>query len=178
MDIAEPFFEAHHRLAIGVKTEVAGLDDTGMDRPDRNLMQRRTFGSEERVGISRRGVGRGGTERMAHAPAAVIEPRSRIHRIVGDETVEIRNRALESHRRRMRPSDRRETPADAREADDAHLADRLVEDGHEHFAAIAPQRDQRRMALRDLEHYPPPNIAIDARTRPRSMCVDPRAEVE
>ena len=41
--VAEPLLEPHDRLAAGVEAEMAGLDDPGMDRTDRNLMQARAL---------------------------------------------------------------------------------------------------------------------------------------
>ena len=37
--VAEPLFQPHHRLAVGGEAEMAGLDDAGMHRPDRDLVQ-------------------------------------------------------------------------------------------------------------------------------------------
>ena len=53
VDIAEPLLEPHDRLAAGVEAEVAGLDDPGMNRTDRDLMQARALGLEEGVGVRR-----------------------------------------------------------------------------------------------------------------------------
>jgi hypothetical protein len=39
VDVAEPLLEPDHRLAVGGEAEMAGLDDAGMDRADRNLVQ-------------------------------------------------------------------------------------------------------------------------------------------
>jgi hypothetical protein len=39
VDVAEPLLQPHHRLAVGREAEMAGLDDAGMDRADRNLVQ-------------------------------------------------------------------------------------------------------------------------------------------
>jgi len=43
MHIAEPLLEPHHRLAVGGEAEMAWLDDAGMDRADRDLVQILSF---------------------------------------------------------------------------------------------------------------------------------------
>ena len=43
VDIAEPFFEAHHRLAAGREAEVARFDNSGMHRSYRDLVQTLSF---------------------------------------------------------------------------------------------------------------------------------------
>ena len=45
--IAEPLFEPHHEFAVGGETEMAGLDNAGMHRADRDLVQRFAFGRQE-----------------------------------------------------------------------------------------------------------------------------------
>ena len=47
VDIAEPRLQPHHRLAAGVEAEMAGLDDPGVDRADRDLVQPLALGGEE-----------------------------------------------------------------------------------------------------------------------------------
>ena len=56
--IAQALLEPHHRLAVGGEQEMAGLDDAGMHRPDRDLVQALALGRQEGVGRARRrGVG-------------------------------------------------------------------------------------------------------------------------
>ena len=107
--IAEPLFQPHHVLAVGGEAEMARLDDAGMHRADRNLVQRVAFAGQELVGLalSRRGAL---AERVAALPDAMIEPGPRVGRAVGFEAKEIADRAFEPQRRRMpgaRRSDRR-----------------------------------------------------------------------
>src|SRR5204863_436431 len=47
--VAETLFEAHHRLAARREAKVAGLDDSGMDRTDRDLVQAWSFGGQEAI---------------------------------------------------------------------------------------------------------------------------------
>ena len=47
VDIAEPLLQPHHGLAIGGEAEMAGLDDAGMHRPDRDLVQALALGRQE-----------------------------------------------------------------------------------------------------------------------------------
>ena len=51
MDVAEAFFEPHHRLAIDGEAEVARLDDAGVHRPDRDLEDTFAFDPAERKGL-------------------------------------------------------------------------------------------------------------------------------
>ena len=39
VDIAESFLEPHDDLAVDAETEMTGLDDAGVNRPDRDLVQ-------------------------------------------------------------------------------------------------------------------------------------------
>ena len=69
--IAEPLLEPHHRLAVGGEAEMPGLDDAGMDRADRDLVQILALDGQEgvRVGFDRA---------LARAcRAAASRPRSR-----------------------------------------------------------------------------------------------------
>ena len=50
VDVAQPLLQAHDGLAIGGEAEMAGLDDAGMDRTDRDLMQAFALGGEKRIG--------------------------------------------------------------------------------------------------------------------------------
>ena len=79
MHIAEPLLQPHHVFAIGGEAEVAGLDDAGMHRADRNLMQAFAFRRQKGVW---RGFLRGLLipERMAHVPEPEIEPTASIGR--------------------------------------------------------------------------------------------------
>src|SRR6185312_2164035 len=108
MHVAQAFFEPHHRLAIGGEAEMAGLDDSGVNRSNRNLMEALAFDRKERVSRERAGLC-GGAERRGYAPASVIEPRPGVGRALRLQAEEILDRALEADRRRMNPAERRET---------------------------------------------------------------------
>ncbi len=47
--VAEPLFEPHHRLAAGGEAEMSRLDDSGMHRTDRDLMQALALDRKELV---------------------------------------------------------------------------------------------------------------------------------
>ena len=51
--IAQPLLEPHHGLAVGGEAEMAGLDDAGVHRADRNLVQVLALGGQEGVGSRR-----------------------------------------------------------------------------------------------------------------------------
>jgi hypothetical protein len=44
VNVAKPFLKPNHRLAICREAEMAGLDDAGMDRTDRDLVHAFAFG--------------------------------------------------------------------------------------------------------------------------------------
>ena len=145
--IAEPLLEPHHVLAVGGEAEMAGLDDAGMHRPDRDLMQ--AFALDRQEGVRRRRLRArlACAERMAHVPEAEVEPRPRVGRADGVEPEEIADRALEPDRRRMRARRRWDSvPSGAGEAEHGDVADRSLEQRHVHVAGVAPQAEQRRAA--------------------------------
>jgi hypothetical protein len=47
--VAQPCFETDHSLAIGVKPEMAGFDNAGMYRANRNLMNALAFGRQKGI---------------------------------------------------------------------------------------------------------------------------------
>ena len=51
--VAQPLLEPHDGLAVGGEAEMPGLDDAGVHRPDRDLVQRLALGGKERVGVPR-----------------------------------------------------------------------------------------------------------------------------
>ncbi len=95
--IAQPLLEPHHRLAVGGETEVARLDDAGMDRADRDLVQALALGRQEFVA------------RLAlpPRPPPVIEPGPGIGQTDGLHAIKVAHGALEAQRRRVTGGDRR-----------------------------------------------------------------------
>ena len=53
MHVAQPLLEPHDGLAVGGEAEMSGLDDAGMHRADRDLVQVLALGRQERVGPAR-----------------------------------------------------------------------------------------------------------------------------
>src|SRR5689334_2699883 len=104
--ITEPLLQSHHALAIGSKTEMARLDDAGMHRPNRNLMQPLTFHGQKDV---RRRFGRGllPVERYTHIPESEVEPSTRIGRADGIGTEKVTDSPFEPDCRRMTYADAR-----------------------------------------------------------------------
>ena len=49
MDIAKPLLEPQHFLADNGKTEMAGLDDAGVDRADRDFVYPVAFDADEGI---------------------------------------------------------------------------------------------------------------------------------
>ena len=106
--VAEPLLDPRHGLAVRGEAEMAGLDDPGMDRPDRDLVEAVAVHRQEvvirRIAARRR---RAGTKRRAQLPLAMIEPWAPVRRIRGNMAIEIADRAFEPDRRRMMRPDRR-----------------------------------------------------------------------
>ena len=107
--VAELLLQARHGFAIGGEAEMAGLDDPGMHRADRDLMEAVAMHRQEIVGggiAPRRRRPR--TERRAQAPLAVIEPGAVVGRVRRPVAVEVAHGAFEPDRRQMEPTDGRE----------------------------------------------------------------------
>ena len=167
--VAQPLLQAHHGLAVAAEAEVTGLDDAGVHGADRDLVQRRADGREERVSIAGGGCRLLRAERRAHAPAAVVEPAARVRRPLGLETVKIADRPLQAQGRRVRDADGWIAPLRAGQADDQQLGLRLGMQRQMHRLAVAPQAEQRRFAGGDPQHRLPPGIRIHHDARPRPM---------
>ena len=105
--IAETLFESHHRLAAGGEAEVPRLDDPGMHRADRYLMQALAFDRKEPIGLTNRRCLFAPAERMLHGPEAEIEPWPRIRQADSDIAIKTLNSALETNGRRVQRADRR-----------------------------------------------------------------------
>jgi hypothetical protein len=50
--VTQPLFQPDDGLAVGGEAEMTGLDDAGVDRPDRNLVQAFALGRQECNGES------------------------------------------------------------------------------------------------------------------------------
>ena len=78
VDVAQALLEPHHRLAVGGEAEMPGLDDPGVHRADRNLMQVLAFDRQKGVARTLRRRGAARPERMLHIPEPEIEPGPRV----------------------------------------------------------------------------------------------------
>ena len=81
--VAEPLLQPHHGFAVGGEAEMAGLDDAGMHRADRNLVQALAFDRQERVGR------RASPARRSRSPSGCVtpqKPRSSQGRVSGRPT--------------------------------------------------------------------------------------------
>ena len=107
VDVAEALLEPHHRLAVGGEAEMARLDDAGMHRPDRDLVQALALGRQEGIGRARPAALRLARRADAARPSSRDRARAARPAPAGLEPVEIADRALEPDRRRMQRADRR-----------------------------------------------------------------------
>ena len=129
--IAEPLFQPHRELAIGGEAEMPGLDDAGVHRPDRDLVQPLPFDGQELI-----------RHLFAAPPDAVIEPGPRILRADGFQPVQIPNGPLQPDRRRMLRPDAGELAVDAFISEYRDIAAAFVEQRHVHVRRVAPQAEQ------------------------------------
>ena len=176
MHIAQPLLEPHHRLAAGMEAEVARLDDSGMDGPDRDLMQARTLGLEEGICVRRAVVGFHASERMTQRPSAVIEPAPVVGRSDRGEAEKIAGRPLEPARRRMKRRHGGKRAAIAGDVDDSERAVRLPQ-RHPHAALVAPQADERSFARGEpARSLAPGGLALENDRRFARSCGRPSAQ--
>lgn len=105
--VAEAFLEAHHDLAVGADAEMPRLDDAGMNRSDRQLVDVLSFDRQEAVFLGWPGVLPPRGERSMHPPFAVIEPGAPIRQPGRRQCEQIGGGPLQPDRRRMDPPHRR-----------------------------------------------------------------------
>src|SRR4029079_1944517 len=113
-----------------MKPEVTGLDDAGMHRADRNLMERRPLCRMEWIADAVGLYAPSFAERILNTPASVIEPGPWIRTIFGNDPVKIADRALEAQGGRMRNADGRKVPVGAGQAHNYEVSRRLVQKRH------------------------------------------------
>ena len=116
--ISQPLFQPDHGLAARGKAEMPGLDDAGMHRTDRNLVQAVAFRRQEAIGRRLRQRVDAISQREAHAPMVVIEPGAGIGQAFRRQSEQIADGALQSKRRRVMLADRRIAAIGAIQADD------------------------------------------------------------
>ena len=142
-------------LAVGGKTEMTRLDDAGMHRPDRDLVQAFTFDGEEliRRGLLRRPVA---AERLRHGPEAEIEPGPRIGRAHRVKPEQIADGAFQPQCRRMLGADARIFSVLTNVSQNGDGPVSFVQQRHMHLRRIAPQPEQRRVAVSQALDGPAP----------------------
>ena len=103
--VAQPLLQPHHRLALDVEAEMAGLDDAGMHRADRDLVHAlaldgRKFGLRRRHGIGARRCAESGA---GDRPAAMVEPGAQVDRALRHQAPEVADRRARTAPRRGGP---------------------------------------------------------------------------
>ncbi len=168
--ITEPLFQSHQRLAAGGEAEMSRFDDSGMHRPDGNLMQ--VFALHRKKGIAGAFQSQTGLSEWAvDIPTPVIEPRTLVRSMLGNEPVEVPDGSFESNSRRMELSDRWERAARTFEAQ--HPDGALLEQRHVHALFLAPQPEQRQRAVCELACGKTPNLRVDDHARPGLVSRNP-----
>jgi hypothetical protein len=168
--VAEPLLQARHGLAIRRETEMARLDDAGMDRTDRDLVKAVAMHGQEGI-VRRIAPGRRGPrpERCAQLPLAMIEPAAAVRSIRRDVTIKIANGAFEPDGGRMVPTDGgKACPRDA-ERKHARIGGRRRPHRHVDRAGIAPQPDEIALAGPERLADRGPDRRIDGKTPPWRM---------
>src|SRR5260370_35024631 len=127
MNVAETVIEANHGFAVDGEAEMTGLDDAGMHRTDRDLMQTFAFGRQELIQRRNRMRFDPSSKWALHAPAAMIEPRPLVLKAGRFQPAEVMDCAFEADRGRMHLSDRRELAV-------------LAFDRHDDDLGVLPQR--------------------------------------
>src|SRR5215470_19305621 len=103
--VAKALLQPNHGLAVGGEAEMAGLDDAGMNRTDRDLVKAVTRDRQEDIGRSGRRPTAALSERVLQIPETKIEPRSRVRQADRLKAVKVAQRALETNGRRMKRPD-------------------------------------------------------------------------
>jgi len=159
-------------LAIGGEAEMAGLDDPGMDRTDRNLVQPLALGRKELVWPRvARCVAAG--ERIGLAPDIVIEPWSQIRpQIVGgncNKPEQIMDGPFQPKRGRMMAGDAWKCAGRTLVGDDRDLGRAAIEHCHMHCGRLAPEAEQCETSLdQSIDRRLPARLRHN-RTRPGSV---------
>ncbi len=158
-------------LAVGGEAEMPRLDDAGMHRPDRNLVQAFAFHRQEDIG---RGLLRGPAiaKRMADIPKSAVEPSARVGRANGVQPEQIADRTFEPDRRRMARADAWIVSIRAGVTEHDDTVETLAEQRHMHVGGVAPQPEQRAAAGRKMFDRLPPPVVADNGARPRPVRFD------
>ena len=180
--VAETLFEAHYRLAARREAKVAGLDDSGMDRTDRDLVQAWSFGGQEAIRRpldraswrSRSGGGwsRGGAllrEGRRLGPASMIEPRPPIGQPDHLDGEQVGDRPLEAKRRRMEHGERGRSPRARLVRGDLQLAGGRLEERAVNGRCIAPFAEEIQLSFTKRFADAAPGACVDRRAGPAPM---------
>ena len=168
--VAQPLLEANDDPAVGGEAEMAGFDDAGVHRADRNLVQALAVHGQKRIigGIAELGWGTR-AERRSKSPGAMIEPRPHIGQFRGLDAVQIADRPFEPQRRRMMPADARVGPVLHADRDDQRGGVRAGAQREMHMIFVRPQREQIGLAFAERPGDRGPGLRIHHVARPRTM---------
>ena len=171
VDVAEPLLQAHHRLAIGGEAEMAGLDDAGMHRADRDLVQALALGRQEGVGRARRR--RRGVLRAAARASGRGRARAGVVEALRLKAVQIADRALQPDRRRVHGADRGNRPSGARQAERRRCRRPPRRSSAMCTAPGSPHRPSSVSRRRRRAHpQPPPGHLVERHARPWPVAGD------
>ena len=144
---------------------MTGLDDAGMDRTHRDLVEACALRWEKpisRVFVRRSGDG---CQRMPHIPPAMVEPGPRVRQVRRLDSEQVTQRTLETDRRRMNAADRGKMPVAALPCGDDDLPLRFLINRHMDGRYLAPETEQSYLAVGEPRGQCLPEIVIDDEPR-------------
>ena len=112
--VAQPLLQPHDGLAVGGEAEMAGLDDAGVHRPDRDLVQRRALARRGTRRHRRRPAPAAGSPSGWRSPSGRDRARGASSGSPRLQAVQVADGALQPQRRRMRARDRGKAAARGR----------------------------------------------------------------
>ena len=177
MGVAQTLFEPDHRLAIRGKTEMARLDDPGMHRPNRDLMQAFALGRKEPVRFPialRLGLL---CQRVAQLPAAMIEPGPPVGQPHGVKADRDRGARAQAGSRAGAAVPQTENARQGTQWSPRRYVLALVEDRHVDRRHLSPKAEQGPAALGQprRQELPETSSTTSPRARPMPSALRPLA---
>jgi hypothetical protein len=148
------------------------LDDAGMHRPDRNLMQALTMSRQKYVWRARGRRCHLGSEWLFYAPTAMIKPRSLVGKTDGFQPIEIMDRSLEANGGCMNGADRWESSVRGFYTGDADFEGLRIEQRHVDSSHFAPKTKQYQAAVCQVLACQIPDARGNDCTRPGALRFD------
>ena len=180
VDVAETLLQPDNGFAACRESKMARLDDAGMHRPDRDLMQALAFRGKEPVGQPPPAAAAATAKRMAARPNG----RDRATGGVSGSPCRLQPEQVRGPRARgampadaCRPTDGK-AAVRAFQADDADVPDVLIEKRHVDRVRLAPETEQAPAAVGKLLDGKVPGLRRHHGARPGRMVLDTTAGLD